>query len=453
MKIIIAGAGKIGEELAKILAGEKHEVTVIDNSSEVISRVSNTADVICIQGSATSSGVLREAGAESADLLIAATEADEMNMVCGISASRLGTKHVIARIRDTEYLNQRDFLREMLGLSVIINPEYECAREISRILRFPGACRVDTFTNGSAEIVEYLVRPGSPIAGKKLKELPSLFKGRILMSLVERDDEAIIPRGDFELREGDRVSIMGNEKQVRKFFVSTGEYKKPVKNVIIMGGGRIAEYLAVMLDRDGIDASIIEIDRQLCEELCDRLPRTHIVCGDATSSEVLLEEGLRSADGFAALTGDDGDNILTSIYARSIGVEKTVTKVNREHYADIIDDERLDSLVNTRDIIAQQITRYVRAMEDSGEGGVRALYRLADGKAEALEFVAGRDSKITGIPLKELKLKKDVLVALVTRGSWSSVPGGDTVIQPGDHAVIVAAAGCVKELDEIIEGA
>jgi trk system potassium uptake protein TrkA len=404
-----------------------------------------------VEGNATSAEILREAGAEKADLLLAATEQDEVNMVCGISARKLGTRHVIARVRDPEYLSQREFLREALGLSVIVNPEYECAKEISRILRFPSAVRVDAFSKGSAEIVEHRVREGGKLDGIQLRMRPQQLGARVLVGVVERGGEAIIPNGDFILRGGDRLSITGSSSELRRFFIACGSYQRPVRRAMLMGGGRIAVYLSRLLLEAGVDVTVVERDRERCDRLLDLIPKAHIVCGDATRSDVLLEDGLSSADAFVALTGEDGDNIITSLYARDRGVPKIVAKVNREHFSDILENSGLDSIVTPKDLVAQQLARYVRAMNNSLDSSMETLYRLADGQIEALEFKIGSGSALVGVPLKDLKLKPSILISAVIRGTRSIIPDGQTVIQPGDHAVIVAGAGRIQNVDEILE--
>ena len=452
MKIIIAGAGKIGRSVAALLAGEGHDLTLIDHNGELIADVSNELDVICVEGSATNPETLREAGAADADLLLAATEQDEVNMVCGISARHLGTQHVIARIRDPEYLSQTEFLREALGLSVIVNPERECAREISRVLRFPSAVRVDAFSKGSLEIVEHKVSPDSRLDGMQLKNLVRELGAKVLVSVVERDDEAIIPNGDFVLRAGDRLSITGTARELRRFFIAAGQYVRPVRKVMIIGGGRIAVYLTRLLLESGMDVTVVEKDRDRCDALCDLIPDAHIVWGDATRGDVLLEDGLASADAFVALTGEDGDNIVTSLYARSCGVGKIVAKVNREHFSEILENSGLDSIVTPKAVVAQQLARYVRAMNNSVGSSMETLYRLADGMVEALEFKVSRDSACVGVPLKNLKLKPNVLITALARGNKSIIPDGSTVIESGDHAVIVTRAGWLQNLDDIVEG-
>ena len=450
MKIIIAGAGKVGHSVAALLAEEGHDITIIDQDPEIIQTLSNDLDVICVEGSATNAETLREAGAEKADLLLAATEQDEVNMICCISARKLGTAHVIARVRDPEYLHQTEFLREALGLSVIVNPEYECAKEISRTLRFPGASRVDAFSKGSLEIVEHRVLTGGKLEGVALKELVQRFGAKVLVSLVERGGEAMIPNGDFVLRAGDKMSVTGQSAELRRFFTAIGKYKRPVRRVMIMGGGRSAVYLTRMLQENGMDVTVVEKDRERCDALCDLIPQANIVCGDATRSDVLQEDGLSSADAFVALTGDDEDNIITSLYAKTRGVNTVIVKVNRDYLDEILENVGLSSVVSPKDIVSQQLTRYVRAMSNSMGGSMETLYRLADGKVEALEFKVSASSACVNIPLKDLKLRPNILISAIIRGSQSIIPDGNSRILPGDHAVIVTAAGTLQNMDAIV---
>ena len=452
MKIIIAGGGKVGYSVAETLSAEGHDITVIDRDAEVVSRLSNTLDVICVEGSAINPETLRDAGAAQADLLLAATERDELNMICGIAARKLGTRYVAARIRDPEYLHQTKFLRETMGLSLIVNPEYECAREISRILHFPSAARVDTFSNGSVEIVNYRIPEDGRLDGMALRELPQTFGAKVLVVVVERGGEAMIPNGEFVLRRGDQLSVSGSNAELRKFFEAIGQYRRPVKNVLIMGGGRIAVYLTRMLEESGIRVTVVERDEERCELLCDLIPRAAIVCGDATRGDVLSEAGLRRADAFAALTGDDGANIITSMYARRCEVPKIVTKVNREHFSEVLEGAGLEAVITPKELVAQQLTGFVRALNESRGGSMETLHRLAEGKVEALEFKVGEGAKAAGIPLRELKLKKNLLISAVIRDGKSIIPDGNTELRPGDHAVIVTASGRLTGLDQILEG-
>ena len=450
MKIIIAGAGRIGGTLAEVLSEEGHDITVIDCDSETIAHVSGDMDVICLEGSATDPDVLREAGAEEADLLIAATERDEVNMVCGIAAKKLGTGYVIARVRDPQYLGKTAFLQDAFGITFLVNPEYECAREISRVLHFPGAARVDTFSRGSIEIAEYRVPENSPLKGIVLKDLGRVFGAKVLVGLAERDGEAIIPNGSFVIRERDRLSLTGTSGELRKFFGRIGAYKKPVRSVMIVGGGRISVYLARLLNESGIQVSVIEENRKRCDTLCELLPEARIICGDASRSDVLLEENIREKDAFAALTGDDGNNIVTAIYARKQGVWKTVVQVNHEHFAEMLEYSDQDCLITPKEVVVQIITRFVRAIGNSADcSAMESLYKLADGKAEAIEFIVEPGLSFTGIRLRDLKLKPDILIAAIIRENRSIMPDGTAEILPGDHVVVVSKADRIRDLNDI----
>ena len=443
MKIIIAGAGRVGYVVAQSLEAEGHDVTLIDRDAETIEHAANELDVICCLGSATNPDTLREAGAESADVLMAVTESDEVNMICALAARRLGAKYIVARIRDPEYLAQTEFLREAIGLSVIVNPE------ISRILRFPSAVRVETFSKGSVEILDYRVPEKSPLQGLSLREMARRFDTKVLVAVVERGKEASIPHGDFTLRSGDKLCLLGDSEEIRRFFSAVGGKGPRIRNVMIMGGSRTSVYLADLLDESGISVTVLDRSRDRCNELCDLIPHARVICGDATHDEVLLEEGIRSADAFVALTGDDGDNIVTAMYAKRCGVPKTVVKVNMRHFSGMLDGEN-DSMITPKEIVAQQITSFVRAISNSADwGSVETLHKLAGGKIEALEFHVGEGARCVGVPLCELKLRRGVLISAIIRGEKTMIPNGLTVIEKGDHAVVVAPAGMLKDINDM----
>ena len=452
MKIIIAGAGRVGYVLAESLEAEGHDITIIDRNADTIERAANELDVICCLGSATNPDTLREAGAESADILMAVTESDEANMICALAARRLGTKYTVARVRDPEYLAQTGFLREAIGLSLVVNPEYEFAKEISRILRFPSAVRVETFSKGSVEILDYRVPEGSPLNGLTLREVAKRFDTKVLVTVVERGEEASIPHGDFTLRSGDKLSLLGESREMRRFFSAVGGKQLRIKNVMVMGGSRACVYLADLLEESGISVTVIDRSRERCDELCDLIPHARVICGDATQDEVLLEEGVRTADAFVALTGDDGDNIVTAMYAKRCGVPKTVVKVNMRHFSGMLDGEN-DSMIAPKEIVAQQLTGFVRAISNSADwGSVETLHRLAGGKIEALEFQVGEGARCIGIPLCDLKLRRGVLISAIVRGGKTLIPNGLTVIEKGDHAVVVAPAGMLKDINDMTDG-
>ena len=452
MKIIIAGAGRVGYVLAESLEAEGHDITLIDRNADTIERAANELDVICCLGSATNPDTLREAGAESADILMAVTESDEANMICALAARRLGTKYTVARVRNPEYRAQTGFLREAIGLSLVVNPEYEFAKEISRILRFPSAVRVETFSKGSVEILDYRVPEGSPLNGMTLREVGRRFDTKVLVTVVERGTEASIPHGDFTLRSGDKLSLLGESREMRRFFSAVGGKQLRIKNVMVMGGSRACVYLADLLEESGISVTVIDRSRERCDELCDLIPQARVICGDATQDEVLLEEGVRSADAFVALTGDDGDNIVTAMYAKRCGVPKTVVKVNMRHFSGMLDGEN-DSMIAPKEIVAQQLTGFVRAISNSADwGSVETLHKLAGGKVEALEFQVGEGARCIGIPLCDLKLRRGVLISAIVRGGKTLIPNGLTVIEKGDHAVVVAPAGMLKDINDMTDG-
>ena len=451
MKIIIVGAGKIGYSIAEILASEGHEISVIDNSSDRISLVSNNLDVICFEGNAANPQILIEAGAAQADLVVAVTEKDEINMICAIISRQLGAAHAVARVRDPEYLSQSNFFREALGLSLIVNPEFECAQEISRLLRFPGAARVDTFSGGKLEIVEYRVCSGDNLDGLPLWELSQRFGVKVLVSLVERDHEAIVPNGSFVLRNSDKLSISGASHQLKKFFFGIACSKKRVRKVIIVGGSRTAVYLSKLLHEHGSDVTIIEIDPARCETLCELLPNTKIICGDAGNCDVLLEEGLCSADAFVTLTGNDGVNMICSMYAKQQSKAEIITKVKRSHFMKLMDDFGLTGVIDPRLIATEQLVRYARAMSDGLNSNIQTLYQLAGGKAEALEFIAEENCACIGRPLSALKTKPNTIVCAIIRSGKCIIPDGSSVIESGDHAVVICGSGKLKKLDDILE--
>ena len=450
MKIIIAGAGKVGSAIAKAFYAEGHDLTIIDNDADTVSQLFDELDVICVNGTSADPDVLSEAGAAEADLIVAATEKDEINMITGISARKLGTKHVIARIRDPEYLNNADFIKDTFTLSMIVTPERETAREISRIIRFPGAARVDAFSKGSVEVAELRVQRGGLLDGMCLSDLVKTFDAKVLVSVVERGQEAFIPNGSFVLKEDDVLSITGENGELRKFFIRATGDVRTVKNVILMGGGRISVYLARLLIAEKINVTVIERDKARCDALCELLPEARIVYGDATHSELLYEEGIRDADSFVALSGDDGNNIITSMFVATCGVDKIITKVSHSQYPEVIEVSGLKCIVTPQEIVAQELARYVRAMGESRGSSMETLYKFADGKAEVIEYVVHDDAKCIGIPLKDLKLRPNMLIAAIIRGRKSIIPDGNTMIQSGDHAIIATGAGKTDTIDDIL---
>ena len=457
MKVIIVGAGKAGYSIASYLAREDHDITVIDRNASRLEYVGNALDVICVEGSGTDFELLENAGVAEAGIVIAATGRDEVNIVCCTAAGRIAAEHgnhrlhTVARVRDPQYTRQTERLRTAFGLTVTINPEAEAAREIARILQLPSVTRVDVFSAGGLELVEYRVPAGGKLDGQQLKNLPKNFKCRVLVCAVERDGRVQIPNGDFVLRKGDRLSIAASRKELRNLFRAAEESWRPVRNVVIVGGGRIGLYLARRLCDTGIGVTIVENDARRCETLCEALPKAVILCGNGLELDVLREAGIDGADGFAALTGNDEDNIILSMYARKQKTGKVVTKVNDEHLLDMMEDTGLDCFVTPKHLVAQQLSQHVRAMENASGSSVETLYRLMDGQLEALEFRAGEKSRCIGITLRELRVKQGILIASILRDGQICVPDGDTKILAGDKVVVVTTRSGLMDLDGILE--
>ena len=451
MKILIIGAGKMGSAITRQLADEGHDITVVDSDGEKIQTISDMYDVITLQGNGESFEVLRTAGVKDMDLLIAASGDDAVNLVCSVAGRYLGAKEAVIRVKDPEYTREREMLSQGFGVSASFNPDLETASEIARILQFPMAARVETFARGQAELIEYRIPADSPLHGLPMKELRSRFHAQVLICAVERDDSVSIPKGDFVLQSGDRISVAGSRTELRRFFNAAGSSQKTIRNVILLGGSRIAVYLSRQLIPTGIDVTIIEKSHARCEELCTLLPDATVICGDGSKEEVLVEEGIRKTDAFVALTGYDEDNIIVSMYAADLGVGKVVCKVSEDHFVNMLRKSSLDTFVCPKLLAATELARYVRALQNAQGSSVESLYRLIDNRVEALEFTVGADSALAGKPLMQLKIASDVLIAAVLHGRELSIPGGMTVIEPGDRAVVVTTHSGLRSLDDILE--
>lgn len=449
MYIIVAGGGKMGSTVVELLAEEGHDVALIDNNSRVVEEAIDKWDITGVVGNAASCDVQREAGADRADLLIAATPQDELNLLACLVAGKLGCEHTIARVRNPEYSSQLLFLRE-LGLSMVVNPEFETAREISRTLRMPEAIKVDSFAGGRADIIEVRIGEGSPLAGLAINQISEKYKIKVLVCAVEREDFVTIPGGEFRLKYDDKVYVTGTGEYLLRFFRTFKLIKDKIKRVMIVGGGKVSYYLAKQLDKMNMDVRIIERDAARCEFLSEKLPKTvTVICGDGLDQTVLLEEGLESSEAFAAMTGMDEENIIVSLYAKSKGLDKIVTKVNRS-FGDMVSELGLESTVCPKQVVANHIVRYVRAMQ-KGEGStVRTLYKLV-GNVEALEFSIDEDAEYLGKPLRELRIKKNILIGCIVHEGVPKIPDGGDAMRLGDSVVVVTAEGRLKNLGDIFE--
>lgn len=450
MNIIIAGAGKVGVTLAEHLSKEGHSLTVIDTRDEILDKVNDQLDVLCLKGNCASRSLLLQAGAATADIVIACTNSDEVNLLCCHCAHRAGASYTVARVRGTDYINSVQELRTDLGIDMIINPEYATAEEISRLLRFPSAANIDTFARGRVELVSFRVQDSDGLDSKALYSLSSRIRDlAILFCAVERQGEVIIPNGSFVLAKGDKVYVAGTPASVHKFFRVLGRDTHKVRTVFIVGGGRITYYLLHVLGRLGMDCKLVERDPERCRELAEAFPRSLILCGDGTDPELLQEERMTASNAFIALTGRDEDNLIISLYAHQNGVPKVIAKSSRQNYSSIARMAGLESVVSPKLTTAYQILRTVRAIQNSKGSVMNALYKIADGQAEAMEFVAGPSTNHLGVPLKDLKLREGVLIAVIVRKGQIIIPEGSTCLKEGDTAIVVARNSGILDLNAI----
>ncbi len=452
MNIIIVGCGKIGASVLASLVAEGHNVTAVDNDPAVIEEITNIYDVIGVCGNCTDPDVLEEAGVEAAQMFAAFTSTDELNMLSCFMAKKMGAAHTIARIRNPEY-NDRylGFMKNHLGISMVINPEKRAARELFNILRLPSAVKVDTFSDKRFEMVELKLKPDSALDGMSLAALRKKYPIPLLICVVRRGDKVYIPDGNFVLKGGDKIALTASPTEVHKFLRASGILQKQARNVMILGAGRISYYLAQMLTAHGNSVKIVERREERCRDFSERLPEVSMVCGDGASQELMLEEGIRHMDAFVSLTGMDEENMLISYFAMTQKVPKVITKINRDEFSAMAESLGLDSTISPRKTVADIIVRYARALENSLDSSVETLYKIMDSKAEALEFIAGNDCAAVNIPLKAIQLKPNILIAGIIRGKKIILPSGDDMIQPGDKVVIIAAGHRINNLSDILK--
>ncbi|MDD6308741.1 MAG: Trk system potassium transporter TrkA [Clostridia bacterium] len=449
MKIVIIGDGKIGNTISCLLLKEGHDIVVVDKNLNTLETTQGLQDIMCVEGNGALYDVQMEAGVDTADLLIACTASDEMNMLACLLAKKIGAKATIARVRDPQYYQQLRYIKEDLGLGMAMNPEYATAQEIARVLTFPAATRIDLFAKGRIELVEFKLAENSVLDGLSLAEVYRRYKIRVLVCAVQRDKKVYIPDGSFVLRNGDKIHISASHKDIAEFFKTIHGLRDKVRSVIIVGGGRIAYYLAVRLIKQNTNVKIIDNDYARCVELSERLPKATVIYGDGTDQSLLLEEGLLNVDGFAALTGIDEENIIMSIYAKNNNVSKVIPKVNRSSYMEMIEQLGLECMVSPKIVAANNVVSYVRAMQNSMGSNVETLYRLVDGQVEAMEFLVREDAPYLGIPLCKLSIRKGILIAGIVRNRQQIVPDGETVIEKGDSVILATTNLRLRDLGEI----
>lgn len=451
MKIIIVGCGKIGITLAEQLSSEHHDLVVIDTNPQKIQQLSESIDVMGIVDNGASINVLSDAGIEDAHLLIAVTGSDELNLLCCVIAKKVSKCHTIARVRNPLYNKERNFIRKSLGITMIINPELASAIEISRLLRFPSAIELDTFAKGRVELLKFKLLPEFRLSGMSVMEIVDKLRCNVLICGVERGEEVFIPSGNFILQDNDLISIMASPKNSASFFKKVGIHTHQVKNALIVGGGTLGYYLAALLIDLKIKVRIVENNQERCQQLSELLPEATVICGDGTDKKLLLQEGLTQTESFITLTNMDEENIFLSLFAKKNSKAKLITKVNRIAFDDIIDGLDIGSVIYPKYITADYILQYVRAMENSLSSNVETLYHILDNQAEALEFSVKEASSVTDIPLSQLNLKENLLIACINRNGSIQIPRGQDTIQVGDTVIIVTSVKGLRDLKDILK--
>ena len=452
MKIVVIGTGKVGSLLVEQLTAEGHQIVTIDRNEKKLMDLQNSFDVLCLSGNAADRKVLIEAGVATADLVIAATNSDEVNMLCCLLAKKLGASHTIARVRKHELADEIEIFAEDMGLSMTINPELYAAQEIFSVLRFPGLMSVESFGHGLFQMVEFRLTEEGPATSMTLQELSSKYKSKALVCAIRRDGNTVIPDGNATLRTGDFISFAADPKETELFLKLCGIRSRMPKHVMILGAGMIAYYLLRMMREVGMKSVVIENKQANAEILNQSIPGQLIINADGTDRDILDEEGLYDADAFIALTGTDEVNMLMGMYANREGVPKVVTKISRSNMLDLVDIERVGSVVCPRDIVASRIISYVRAKENAGGSNVETLYRIAEGTAEALEFTVHENhGSLTGVPLRDLKTREGVILCAILRRGKVIIPGGSDTIEQGDHVVIATTIKQLTDLSMILQ--
>lgn len=451
MKIILVGGGKVGTALARQLSEEGHNVTIVDTNKARVQHLIESYDVLGIVGNGASITTLEDAGIEEADVFIAITGSDELNLLCCMFAKKAGHCHTIARVRNPSYSHELDFIKQQIGISAIINPEMAAAREISHLLRFPSASKIDTFADGRVRLIKFALTEKQGLDGVAIREIPSRLKSDILVCAVERDGAVVIPNGNFVLKNGDEITFLATQVAAREFFVRINLPVKPVHNALIVGGGAIAYYLSQELLENKVRVRIVEKDPARCLELAEQLPGAQILNEDGSDRDFLLSEGLGSAEAFVALTNIDEENVLLTLFAKKHSHGKLVTKVNRLEFDDILGGLDLGSVVYPKYMTCDFIVQYVRALQNEAGSNVKTLYRILDDRVEALEFTVHEESRATGVPLSQLHLKKNLLLCCITRGNQILIPRGGDQIRVGDNVVVVTLEHGLHDLRDIVE--
>ena len=453
MKIVIIGNGSVGDALVSAICSEGHNVTVIDENAVMVNSVVNRYDVFGITGNGSSIDVQKEAGVPDCDVVIAVSPGDELNLLCCMIAKQLGAKHTIARVRDPRYLKQIDFMSKQMGIDMIVNPEYEAAREAARLIRFPAAMKLEKLARGQVEVAEIHIGEHHPLVGLPLKDFKNKYSTNALICAATRGDQVFIPGGDFVICAGDSISLAGSRQDINDLFVKIGLIGKQIKKVSLIGGGRISRYLAAQLGK-GYSLKIIEKSAAVCDQLAENFPKVTVINGDAADPEILDEEGIRSTDACVVMTENDQTNLIIAMFAKSRGVNKVISKIASPTYVKLSEDAGVSSNITPQFLIIAKVLRYLRGLANRGEkgslSGIKSLHRIADGRVEALEFDVAEDFEATGTPLKDLKWKKNLLIAAVIREGAVIYANGSTTLEVGDSVIIVTTNKQLCDLEDTL---
>lgn len=450
MKIVIVGGGKIGAALVGELSGENHDITIVDAKSEVVQGLVNNYDVLGVIGNGGSYNVLVEAGVETADIIIAVTDSDELNLLCCLIAKKAGRCETVARVRNPVYFDEIGFIKEELGISIVLNPERAAAREIAGMLRFPNAMEVNRFSKGRIEMLKYRIHEESIVNGMTLVDIQERLHCDILICAVERNKNLIIPTGGFALEARDIIYFVAPQEHAMDFFQKVGEKESQIHDVMIVGGSKTAFYLSQMLNASGIDVKIIDQNIKRCEELSDQLQKAMVICGSGMDKDVLMEEGLMDADAFISLTNFDEENIFMSLYVQSQTNVKLITKVKKLNYTEMIEKLDLGSMIYPEYLTAQYIVQYIRAKQNTIGSNIENLYKIMDGRAEALEFKIQKESPVIGTPISQLPIINNLLICAIYRNGKGRIPNGNDTIQLDDNVVVVTTKKGLHDIKDIL---
>ncbi|MBQ9510690.1 MAG: Trk system potassium transporter TrkA [Clostridia bacterium] len=450
MNIIIVGGGKLGSALVDFLIKEGHDIALIDTNYNTVESLVGKYDILGICGNGANVETLRDAGIGKAQILIAATPSDEVNILCCLEGKKLGAHHTIARVRAPEYSKQLVFMRKELGISMVVNPELETAAEIFRMIRSSRTLKIDSFAKGRADIVEIKIADDSPFAGLQLLDINNKFKFKVLVCAVQRNNEIFIPDGRFRIEAGDKISVTASPSELDSMFKLLGYTKQRVRSVLIVGGGTIAIYLAQQLIENNIRVKILEMSEKRCEELSEKLPKATIINGNGSDESLLSEEGVEKYDACVALTGIDEENIVISLYAKAKKIPTIISKVNNSSLLRMINSLTLENTISPKQITSNHIARYVRSKQNDHGASVQTLYKLVENQVEAVEFIVSDNEKCIGIPLRNLKLKSGILIACIVRGGKTLIPGGDDTIEINDNVIVVSNGLYLRTLSEIL---